>query len=54
MIITSKYTFPNPKLNEVINIMRNTQLVADQKYGYNYFTEFDIKSNTVFLDKTTR
>ena len=33
IIVTSEYIFNNPKLNEINDIIKNTQLEHDQKYG---------------------
>ena len=33
MFVTREYVFINPKLNEINNIIKNTQLEYEQKYG---------------------
>ena len=51
MIITAEFVFINRKLNEINNIIKNTQLEYEQKYGYNYYTEANVKCNVKLFDK---
>ena len=51
MIFTSEYVYNNPKLNEINNITKNTQLKYEQKDGYNYYRKVDVKCNVIFYDK---
>ena len=50
MFIT-QFVFINPKVNEIINIIKNTQLEYIQEYGCNYHTNVNIKRNVKFIDK---
>ena len=51
MIVTTEYIFNNPKLNEVNNIIKNTLLEYDQKYGYDYCRKVNVNFNVKFFDK---
>ena len=51
MFITAEFVFINPQLNETNKIIKNTQLEYNQKYGYNYCAEIDVKFNVTFFDK---
>ena len=51
MIGTSEYRFLNPKLNEIIDIINNTQLEHDQKYGDDYCRKIEVRCKIEFSDK---
>ena len=51
MFVTSEIVFNNPKLNEIHNIIKNTQLKYEQKYGYNYYRKVNVNCNVMFFDK---
>ena len=51
MFITSEFVYINPKLDEINNIIKNTQLEYNQKYGYNYYTKVNVKCNVKFFDR---
>ena len=51
MFITAEFVLINPKLNEIYNNIKNTQLEYNQKYGYNYYAKVDGKFNVKFFDK---
>ena len=46
-----KLFFNNPKLNEINNIIKNTQLKNEQKHGYNYYRKVNVNYNVKFFDK---
>ena len=37
MFVTSEAVYINPKLNEINNIIKNTQFEYNQKYSYDYY-----------------
>ena len=51
MFVTSEFVHINPKLNEIKNIIKNTQLEKNQKYGYDYYRKVIVKCNVEFFDK---
>ena len=51
MFVTSELVFINPKLNEIKNIIKNTQLEYQQKYGYNNYRNVIVKCNVKLFDK---
>ena len=51
MIVTSEYIFLNPKINEITDILNNTRLGQDQKYGDNCSRKIEVRCNINFLDK---
>ena len=51
MIVPSENVYNNPKLNEICNIIKNTQLKSEQKYLYNYNGKVDVECNVTFYDK---
>ena len=51
IIITSEYDYNNIKLNETRNIVENTLLEYEQKYGYDYRKSVEVKCVAEFFDK---
>ena len=51
MFVTSEFVYINPKLNEKNNNIKNTQLEYNQKYGYNFNTQINVKCIVTFFDK---
>ena len=51
MFVTAEFVYINPKLNEINNIIKNTQLDYNQKYGNDYYRKVNVKCNVRFLDK---
>ena len=51
MIVTSEIVFINPKLDEITDIIKNTQLEHDKKYGDNYCRKIGVRCNINFFDK---
>ena len=51
MFIPAEFVFLKPKLNEINNIIKNTQLECNQKYGYNYYAKVDVKCNIKVFHK---
>ena len=51
IIITSECNYNNIKLNETRNIVENTLLEHEQKYGANYHRSIEVKCVADFLDK---
>ena len=51
MIVTSEYIFLNPKLNEIKDIINNTRLEHDQKYGDNYCRKIEVGCNFKLFNK---
>ena len=51
IIITSEYDYNNIKLNETRNIVENTILAYEQKYGVDYLKSIKVKCVAEFLDK---
>ena len=51
IIITSEYVYNNSKLNETRNIVENTILEHEQKYGGYYLKRVKVKSVAEVLDK---
>ena len=51
MFVTSEIVYNNLKLNEINNYIKNTQLEYNQKYGYDYYREVNVKCNVKFFDK---
>ena len=51
MIITSEYKYYNIKLDEICNIVENTVLEHEQKYGANCQRRVEIKCVAEFLIK---
>ena len=52
MIVTSEYIFINPKLNEINDIIKNTQREHKQKYGDILCRKIEVKCNVKLLDET--
>ena len=53
MIVTSEYVCNNIKLNETRNIVKNTLLEYEKKYGFNWNRVVKVEFVTKFLDKST-
>ena len=51
MINTSEYVYNNIELKETRNIVENTLLEYEQKYGANYHRSVKVKYVAKFLDK---
>ena len=51
IIVTSEYIFINPKLNEMKDIITNTRLEHDRKYGIDCCSEVKINFNVEFFGK---
>ena len=51
MILTSEYVFNIPKIDEITDIIKNTQLEHDKKYGDNYCRKIEVRCNIEFFDK---
>ena len=51
MIVTSEYIFNNLKLEETNEIIKNTLLKHDERYGYICNKKVKVKCNTKFFDK---
>ena len=51
IIITSESLCPNAKLKEIKDIINNTILEHNKKYGDNYCRKLEIKYNIQFFDK---
>ena len=52
MFITAEFVFVNPELNEIKNIIKNTQLKYMRNYECKYYTEVNVKCNVKFFDRT--
>ena len=52
MIVTSEYIFLNPKLNEINDNIKNTQLENIRKHGDNYCRKIEVRCNIENFDKT--
>ena len=50
-MVTSEYTFINPKIKEMKDIIKNTRLEHDRNYGDNYCRKNDVRCNIKFFDK---
>ena len=51
IIVTSECIFINPIKNELNNIINNTILEHNKKYGDKYCRKIEFKSNIHFFDK---
>ena len=51
IIITSDYVYINIKLSGTHNIVENTRLEHEQKYGANYHRSMEVKCVAEFLEK---
>ena len=51
MFVTAEFVFLNRELNKINNIIKNTQLECNQKYGYNCYAKIDVKCSVKFFDK---
>ena len=51
MFITAEFVSIDPKLNEINDIIKNTQLEYNQKYGSDYYAKVDVKCNVKVFDK---
>ena len=51
MIVTNEYIFLNPERNEINDIIDNTILKHNKKYGDYYCREIKIRYNIKFFDK---
>ena len=51
MIVTSEYVFRNFKIDEITQIIKNTQLEHNREYGDNYCRKIHIRCNNKFFDK---
>ena len=52
IIVTSDYLFINPKINEIKDIIKNTRLEYDRKYGDKCCRKIEVRCNNKFFDKT--
>ena len=50
IIVTSDYIFINPNENEINNIINNTRLQLNKKYGDNYCRKIEFKFNIQLFD----
>ena len=51
IIVTSEYIFIHPELNEIKDIIKNTRLEHDRKYGDNCCDKDEVRCNNKFFDK---
>ena len=51
MIVTSEFVFNNPKLDEISDIMENTQLEHDRKDDDSYCRKIQVRCKIEFFDK---
>ena len=51
LVVTREYVWINPNLNEIKNIIKNTHLEYEQKYGYHYNRDVIVKCSVEFFDK---
>ena len=54
MFVFSEYVFINPKLDEITDNIKNTQLGHDRKYGDNYCRKIQVRCTIEFFDKKNK